>query len=68
MDKFLISLYNTRNKVIHRYVISDLRSNDIAQLVYLYSQINYKLADYLSSLEKRQYKEQIDIYKGDMNP
>jgi hypothetical protein len=32
----LARLYNIRNKVVHRYIISDLRSNDVIQLVIIY--------------------------------
>lgn len=64
----LVNLYNIRNKVVHRYVISDLRSEDIVQLVWSYTQMYDKLGDHLISLEQQQYKEQIGIYKGDTKP
>jgi hypothetical protein len=64
----LVRLYDVRNKVIHRFVISDLRSNDIIQLVWSYSLIYDKLGDDLNSLEQTQFKNQIGIYKTGARP
>lgn len=64
----LIRLYNIRNKVVHRYIISDIRTADIIQLVWLYKQMNDKLGDDLIALEEKQFKEQIGIYKGKEAP
>ena len=64
----LVELYNIRNKVIHRYIISDLRSNDIIQLVLSYSKVHDKLGEYLVSLEQKQFKKQIGLYKGENPP
>lgn len=61
-------LYGIRNKVVHRYVISDLRSNDIIQLVIAYDQIFDHLSDYVNSLEKRQFDEKIGIYDTQTRP
>lgn len=64
----LVTLYNLRNKVIHRYIISDLRTDDIIQLVWSYTQMNEKLGNKLIELEQKQFNEQIGIYKGEEAP
>jgi hypothetical protein len=68
MHDNLVKLYDIRNKVVHRYVISDLRSEDIIQLVWSYSQIFDKLGDDLIKLEQKQFEEQIGIHQGDTRP
>lgn len=64
----LVTLYNLRNKIIHRYIISDLRTDDIIQLVWSYTQMNEKLGDKLIELEQKQFNDQIGIYKGEEAP
>lgn len=68
MHDNLESLYKLRNKVVHRYVISDLRTQDIIQLVWSYSVVLEKLQDFVISLEQRQFDKQIGIYKGNFKP
>ncbi|WP_430813997.1 hypothetical protein [Carboxylicivirga sp. RSCT41] len=64
----LVELYGIRNKAVHRYIISDLRTDDIFQLSWSYTLIFENLSKNLISLEHRQFNEQIGIYKGDIHP
>ena len=64
----LIELYEIRNKVVHRYIISDLLSNDIIELVWSYSKIYDFLREKVVDLEKRQFEEQIGLFKGETPP
>lgn len=64
----LLDLYTIRNKTVHRYIISDLRSDDIIQLSWSYTKLFDKLSNTLIRLEECQYHEQIGIYKGDVHP
>ena len=64
----LYRLYGERNKVVHRYIISDLRTDEIVRLVIEYSEIYDELSDKLIEFEQKQYKEQIGIYSGDTRP
>ena len=64
----LYRLYGERNKVVHRYIISDLRTDEIVRLVIEYSEILDELGDKLVEFEQKQYKEQIGMYCGDTKP
>jgi len=64
----LTELYNGRNKVVHRYIISDLKTDEIVRFVIEYSKIYEELGDQLIALEQKQYEEQIGIYSGETRP
>ena len=64
----LFKLYGERNKVVHRYIISDLRTDEIVRLVIEYSEIYEVVGDKLIELEQRQFEEQTGIYSGATRP
>lgn len=60
--KELNDLYDLRNRVIHRYIISFLRTRDIAKLAYNYSILNEKIRLILAKYEEMQYGKGFGIY------
>lgn len=64
----LINLYDVRNKVVHRYIISDLRSNEIIKLAKRYSEVYEILNEQVVQYEQRQYDEKIGIYNTSVRP
>ena len=64
----LTRLYKIRNKVVHRYIISDLRSNDVIELVGNYGKLYEKLSDDVIELEQRQFNEKAGIFNTDIRP
>ncbi|MCX6735862.1 MAG: hypothetical protein NTZ13_02160 [Candidatus Parcubacteria bacterium] len=64
----LKNLYELRNGVVHRYIISDLKTNDIVKLVVDYMDIHEILGKKLSALEQEQFEKNIGIYGGGNNP
>jgi len=58
----LNELYDTRNRIIHRYIISYLRTIDIADAALKYVFISEEIRLILESLEERQIDEKIGIY------
>ncbi len=64
----LNDLYTSRNKVVHRYIISDLKTNDIIKLVVDYMDIHKILGEKIVTLEQEQFRKNIGIYGGENNP
>lgn len=60
----LNALYDMRNKVIHRYIISFIKTRDIADTAYDYSILSEKIRLILESYENRQANEHVGIYGG----
>lgn len=60
--KELNDLYDIRNRVIHRYIISFLKTRDIVNLAYEYSILNEKIKLILKSYEEMQYGKGFGIY------
>lgn len=60
--KELNDLYDIRNRVIHRYIISFLKTRDIVNLAYEYSILNEKIRLILKSYEEMQYGKGFGIY------
>lgn len=61
-------LYEIRNRTVHRYIISNIRTNDIVELVWSYTQTRKIVGQILMKLEWEQFDKQIGIYKGDLPP
>ncbi|MCD0474041.1 hypothetical protein LPB87_06495 [Flavobacterium sp. EDS] len=61
-------LYNDRNKMVHRYIISDLKTRDIGELSIEYVLICEEIRLILASIEDNQFDKQIGIYGGKRNP
>lgn len=63
----LNKLYNLRNKVIHRYIISHLRTLDIADASVQYLLLSEKINRVLKSIEEEQIETGIGIYGKGFN-
>jgi len=55
-------LYDQRNKVIHRYIISFLKTRDILELAYDYTMIKEKIRVILQQYEEMQFGKGFGIY------
>jgi len=64
----LYSLYNERNKVVHRFIISEIKTLHIKQLAYEYANIRDQIDELVNKLEMQQFKFNIGLYKGDKSP
>lgn len=64
----LFKLYNQRNKVIHRYIITDLLTKDVMKVVYDYTVLEEKVGAVVQEYEQKQYKLKIGIYGTDTPP
>jgi len=60
----LEELYKKRNKVIHRYIITDIRTEDIKKIAFEYYQLSEKIAKIINSLEKKQNDLNVGIHKN----
>lgn len=63
----LFDLYNQRNKVVHRYIITDIKTKHVAEIVHDYSNLKDKISAILLKLEQKQFEDKIGIY-GLQNP
>ncbi len=55
----LFNLYNERNKVIHRYIITDIRTEDIFKIALSYEKIYGEIDKLMLEIERKQIKEQV---------
>ncbi|WP_321319862.1 hypothetical protein [Labilibaculum sp.] len=60
--KELNSLYSLRNRVIHRYIISFIKTRDIAKIAYDYTFLNEKTRLILGTIEEKQFETGFGIY------
>jgi len=56
----LYKVYDERNRVVHRYIISDITTMDVLSIALKYSQLRAKIYEVVDQLEK----EQIDLGLG----
>ncbi len=70
-DRFIIDqptydslelLYKERNKVVHRYIITDFKTRDLYKIVYDYEVAAETVRLALKTVEDKQFKEGIGIY------
>ncbi len=64
----LFELYNQRNKVIHRYIITDLLTKDVMKVVYDYAVMEEKVGGIVRKYEQKQFQQKIGIYGTDTSP
>ncbi|MEQ8243557.1 hypothetical protein [Fulvivirga sp.] len=64
----LTVLYNERNKVVHRYIITDIRTEDILRIASTYDELDDKVWALTSSLEKKQFEQKIGLYGKGIEP
>ena len=55
-------LYKERNKVIHRFIITDIRTEDIYNLAFEYQNLFGKIDSLISNLEAEQIKQKIGVW------
>lgn len=60
-------LYKERNKVVHRYVITDIRTEDVLAIGSRYSKLEEKINDIVNSLEKQQSELKVGMYANKEN-
>ena len=60
--KDLNNLYSLRNRVIHRYIISFIKTRDIAKIAFDYTFLNEKIRLILGEIEELQFKCGFEIY------
>lgn len=58
----LEDLYKQRNKVIHRYIITDIRTTDVVKIAIRYGTLEEKIDLIVNNLEKKQSELKIGIY------
>jgi len=61
----LFSLYNERNKVIHRYIITDIRTEDLFEIAVEYDKIDHKIDELVNDLECKQFELKVGIFCTD---
>lgn len=64
----LFQLYNERNKVVHRYIVTDLKTQEIIDLGQEYANIESEIGEIISQLEYEQYKKGVGYNKGNIPP
>jgi len=64
----LHALYNKRNKVVHRYIISDLTTKDVYEISIDYSAMEKKVGEIVRFYEKEQYDKKIGMYGSGDSP
>jgi uncharacterized protein YutE (UPF0331/DUF86 family) len=64
----LTELYNERNKVVHRYIITDIRTEDILQIAIRYDELDSKIWELVSKLEKKQFADKVGLYGNGVEP
>ncbi len=68
LSERLMNLYSLRNGVVHRYIISDLKTNDIIKLVVEYMDIHEMLGKKIAVLEQEQFGRNVGMYGDGNNP
>lgn len=63
----LYSLYNQRNKVVHQYIITDIKTNDMLKIAYDYEIMCEEIRLVLSNIESEQFNKKIG-YHGTKDP
>ncbi len=64
----LEALYKQRNKLVHRYIISDLKSRDLIRIAYDYEKACEKIRLLLRALELEQFNCKIGIHGHGRHP
>lgn len=75
LDKGIISqemydeledLYKQRNRVVHRYIITDIRTDEVFKIAYNYAILNDKVGSIVNSIEQEQVKQKVGINKNNV--
>lgn len=62
LNEQLFKLYNQRNKVVHRYIISDITTKEIMKISIDYSLMENKIGEIVKELENKQFKKKVGLY------
>ena len=60
-------LYKERNKVVHRYIITDFKTRELYRIVYDYEQVTETVRLALRNIETKQFSNGIGVY-GNCDP
>lgn len=63
----LYSLYDLRNKVVHRYIITDIKTLELSEIGYEYEILCEEIRLILVDIETEQFEKQVG-YHGSKNP
>jgi hypothetical protein len=66
--KNLERLYKERNKIVHRYIVSEFKTRDLYKISMDYETQCEKVRLIMRDLEESQYKEKIGIFGSGRNP
>lgn len=58
----LYALYNQRNKVVHRYIISDITTKEVMKISIDYSLMEQKVGEIAKKYEKIQFEKKVGLY------
>lgn len=58
----LWNLYNARNKIVHRYIISDIKTHELVSISYKYELLAEEIRLILEAIEEEQYSKKIGYY------
>lgn len=64
LHKELFNLYNTRNKIVHRYIITDIKTFTLFKTAYEYEQMSEKIRLILREVEKKQYNKKVGYHSN----
>lgn len=64
----LMYLYDQRNKVVHRYIITDLFTKDVFRISVGYSELEIEIGKIVKQYEQKQFQASIGIYGTDLAP
>ena len=60
----LENLYKQRNRVVHRYIITDIRTDEVVEISHNYAILNDKVGAIINSIEQNQVKLKVGIHKN----
>jgi hypothetical protein len=61
-------LYKERNKVIHRYIITDIKTQHVLKIAYQYYLLEQKIEILVNAMEQKQFELKIGINATDQPP
>ncbi len=64
----LNDLYKERNKVVHRYIITDIRTIDLMRIASSYFQIHEEVSEITNAFEAKQFELNIGVNAGETAP
>ena len=62
----LENLYKQRNRVVHRYIITDITTDEVSKIAYNYSILYNEIGDIVNSIEREQVKLKVGIHKNNI--